>query len=307
VGEKQLRYKRFATDFGYTEVTNWWDEFGGATNPIYVVQTNVEVVKRCILLTTDPGDLVFDPTCGSGTTAYVAEQWGRRWITVDTSRVPMALARQRLLTATFPWYALNDDQRGPAGGFIYKRKQNNKGEESGGIVPHIISSTIANDEPAKEEILVDRPESDSKITRVAGPFCVEATIPTPVDWEAGGIEDSGASQETYGSFVERLLEVLRKSPVLRLEGNRTVNEAGRVCFWTGERRCKREACIRGGKGGECKKLFAPLHRRVCDPTACSDVDRKMRGSRWGPRDLCSGDAGPHDGGFAQEHALQSNF
>jgi adenine-specific DNA-methyltransferase len=78
VGEKQLRFKRYAADFGFTEVTNWWDEFGGAPNPIYAVQTNSEVVKRCILMTTEPGDLVLDPTCGSGTTAYCAEQWGRR-------------------------------------------------------------------------------------------------------------------------------------------------------------------------------------------------------------------------------------
>ena len=85
-------------------------------------------------MTTDPGDLVFDPTCGSGTTAYVAEQWGRRWITCDTSRVPLALARQRLLTATFPWYELKEPNRGPAGGFVYQRKQNRKGEEVGGLV-----------------------------------------------------------------------------------------------------------------------------------------------------------------------------
>ena len=223
VGEKQLRYKRYAADFGFTEVTNWWDEFGGASNPIYVVQTNTEVVKRCILLTTEPGDLVLDPTCGSGTTSYCAEHWGRRWITIDTSRVPLALARQRLLTATFPWYELKDETRGPAGGFAYKRKQNKKGEEVGGIVPHITSSTIANEETSEEEVLVDRPEPDNKITRVTGRFCVEATIPTPVDWEAVGIEDSGVvSAEEFGSFVDRMLEVLRKSPLLRLEGNRTV-------------------------------------------------------------------------------------
>jgi adenine-specific DNA-methyltransferase len=223
VGDKQLRYKRFASDFGFTEVTNWWDEFGGASNPLYVVQTNTEVVKRCILLTTDPGDLVLDPTCGSGTTAYVAEQWGRRWITMDTSRVPLALARQRLLTATFPYYELKDEERGPAGGFVYKRKQNSKGEEVGGIVPHITSSTIANNEPPAEEVLVDRPELNNSIVRVTGPFAFEATIPTPVDWEGDGEEDSGAiSKEDYGSFVDRMIEVLRKSPVLRLEGNRTV-------------------------------------------------------------------------------------
>ncbi|MBI3951738.1 MAG: DUF559 domain-containing protein, partial [Acidobacteria bacterium] len=161
--------------------------------------------------------------CGSGTTAYVAEQWGRRWITIDVSRVPLALARQRLLTATFPWYELKDESRGPAGGFVYKRKQNSKGEEVGGIVPHITLKSIANNEPPAEEVLVDRPEVTSGITRVTGPFCFEATIPTPVDWEGDGVEDSGAvTVESRGSFVDRMLEVLRKSPVLRLEGNRTV-------------------------------------------------------------------------------------
>ena len=170
VGEKQLRFKRYAADFGFTEVTNWWDEFGGASNPIYAVQTNSEVVKRCVLMTTEPGELVLDPTCGSGTTAYCAEQWGRRWITIDTSRVPLALARQRLLTATYNWYELKDETRGPASGFAYARRQNRKGEQTGGIVPHITSSTIANDEPPEEEVLVGRPESDSKITRVTGPF-----------------------------------------------------------------------------------------------------------------------------------------
>ena len=79
-----------------------------------------KVVQRCILMTTDPGDLVLDPTCGSGTTAYCAEQWGRRWITVDTSRVPLALARQRLLTATYSWYELKDESRGPRQGFVYR-------------------------------------------------------------------------------------------------------------------------------------------------------------------------------------------
>ena len=92
----------------------------------------------------------------------MAEQWGRRWITIDTSRVPLALARQRLLTATFPWYELKDEARGPAGGFVYKRKQNNKGEEVGGIVPHVTLKSIANNEPPDEEVLVDRPEVDNE-------------------------------------------------------------------------------------------------------------------------------------------------
>jgi adenine-specific DNA-methyltransferase len=120
VGEGQLSFKRYADDFGYKALSNWWDGLGGASNPIYVVQTNEEIIKRCILMTTHPGDLVLDPTCGSGTTAYVAEQWGRRWITIDTSRVPLALARQRLLTATFLYYQLKDESRGPGGGFHYE-------------------------------------------------------------------------------------------------------------------------------------------------------------------------------------------
>jgi adenine-specific DNA-methyltransferase len=223
VGEKQLRYKRYASDFGFSEVTNWWDEFGGASEPLYVVQTSQEVIKRCLLMTTNPGDLVLDPTCGSGTTAYVAEQWGRRWLTIDTSRVPLALARQRLLTATFPYYELKDEALGPAGGFIYKRKQNKKGEEVGGIVPHTSSSTIANDEPPIEEVMVDRPEVKSGVTRVTGPFTFEATIPTPVDLDGDGVEGGGAETAAeYGSFVERMIEVLRRSPMLRLSGNRTV-------------------------------------------------------------------------------------
>ncbi len=218
-----LRYRRFADDFPVISLTDRWESTQVGVGLIYVVQTSPQVTQRCVIMTTDPGDLVLDPTCGSGTTAYAAEHWGRRWITIDTSRVPLALARQRLLTATFPWYGLKDDKRGPSGGFVYRRKQNKKGEEVGGIVPHITLKSIANNEPPAEEVLVDRPEEVSGITRVTGPFCVEATIPTPVDWDGDGQEDSGlGAPETYGSFVDRMLEVLRKSPVLRLEGNKSV-------------------------------------------------------------------------------------
>jgi adenine-specific DNA-methyltransferase len=173
-------------------------------------------------MTTDPGDLVLDPTCGSGTTALVAEHWGRRWITIDTSRVPLALARQRLLTATFPYYQLRDESRGPVSQFVYKRKQNNKGEEVGGIVPHITLKSIANNEPPAEEVLVDRPEVDGGVTRVTGPFVVEGTIPPPIETTESVAPDAMVEPGGDGKFSERMLEVLRRSPVLRLEGNRTV-------------------------------------------------------------------------------------
>ena len=227
VAANSIQYRRFASDFPYKERGNLWTDTltGSFTDEkTYVVQTNPKVVERCLLMTSDPGDLVFDPTCGSGTTAYCAEKWGRRWITTDTSRVPIALARQRLLTSTFEFYELEESTRGPAGGFEYRRRQNSKGEEVGGIVPHITLESIANDEPAKEEVLVDQPETEVGVTRVSGPFCVEATIPTPVDWEGDGEEDSGdiGAVATHADHIERMIEVLRRSPVMRLGGGRTV-------------------------------------------------------------------------------------
>ncbi|MDE0014831.1 MAG: site-specific DNA-methyltransferase [Candidatus Poribacteria bacterium] len=126
-----IRYKFFLDDFPVSPLNHLWDDVIGAQNPIYAVQTNTQVIERCLLMTTDPGDIVLDPTCGSGSTAYVAENWGRRWITLDTSRVAVALARQRLLTASFDYYELKDKPRGIAGGFINK------------TVPHITLKSIA--------------------------------------------------------------------------------------------------------------------------------------------------------------------
>ncbi len=105
-------FKRYLDDFGYKVISNWWDGLGGAADPIYVVQTNAEIIKRCMLMTTDPGDLVIDPTCGSGTTAFVAETWGRRWIVIDTSRVALALARTRLMSVKYPYFLLADSEEG---------------------------------------------------------------------------------------------------------------------------------------------------------------------------------------------------
>jgi len=225
-----LYYVRYIDDFPAQPVGNVWDDTviaGFSSEKAYVVETSTKVVERCSLMLTDPGDLVLDPTCGSGTTPYVAELWGRRWIASDTSRVPLALARQRLLTSTFSYYELKEDGRGPAGGFVYMRKQNAKGEEIGGIVPHVKLKSIAQNQPPPEEVLVDRPETNSKITRVTGAFCVEATIPTPVDWEGDDaltptLSQGEREQEGYGSFVDRMLEVLRKSPVLHVGGETTV-------------------------------------------------------------------------------------
>ena len=217
-----LRYVRYHSDFPLLRLDDYWSDTvisGFGAEKLYVVQTTPRVVQRCILMTTDPGDLIIDPTCGAGTTAFVAEQWGRRWITIDTSRVPLALTRQRLLTATFPYYELNDEVRGPIGGFVYKRKHNRKGDEVGGIVPHITLKSIVNDEPPHEEVVVDRPEVENSIVRVAGPFTVEATIPSPIDLDAVSTD---TETDTYASYLERMLEVLRKSPALHVGGSKTI-------------------------------------------------------------------------------------
>ncbi|MBX7215123.1 MAG: site-specific DNA-methyltransferase [Thermoflexales bacterium] len=147
-----LRFKKFFDDFGCLEITNLWDDVGGGISSrddpkIYAVQTSSTIIQRCMLMTTDPGDLVLDPTCGSGTTAYVAEQWGRRWITIDTSRVALALARQRLMTAKYPLYKLRplnpeDIQRNPRGAWLRNGTEEPK-TFACKTVPHITLKSIA--------------------------------------------------------------------------------------------------------------------------------------------------------------------
>ncbi len=135
VARNSVQYVRFADDFSVKLRNNiWTDTLTGQFTEakMYVVQTNTKIIERCLLMTTDPGDLVLDPTCGSGTTAYVAEQWGRRWITIDTSRVALALARQRLITAQYDYYELDDPVEGIAGGLSYR------------TAPHIMLGGIAN-------------------------------------------------------------------------------------------------------------------------------------------------------------------
>ena len=128
---KTLKFIRYANDFLVTEISNLWTDAMSLIGKKYVAETVPKIIERCMLMVTEPGDLVLDPTCGSGTTASVAEQWGRRWITIDTSRVAITLARQKLLTANFNYYQLKDGLEGVAGGFVNK------------TVPHITLKSIA--------------------------------------------------------------------------------------------------------------------------------------------------------------------
>lgn len=215
-----LRWKNYHDEFPFKEVRNIWTDLkpsGFGEEKLYVVQTLSEVVERCILMATDPGDLVLDPTCGSGTTAYVAEKWGRRWITIDTSRVPISLAKQRLLTATFPYYKLQDSEKGPSGGFSYSKWGSEKGE--GAILHKIGVKTLTREETEDECVLVDRPDVDRGIVRVAGAFVVEAVIPTPLVEEvasAGAPAKHSEAALTERDHLERMLDQLRRAPVLQL-------------------------------------------------------------------------------------------
>jgi adenine-specific DNA-methyltransferase len=182
-----LAYVRFIDDFPAFPITNAWMDIGGIQSrsdpKIYVVQTATTAIQRCMLMTTDPGDLVVDPTCGSGSTAYVAEQWGRRWITCDTSRVAVTLAKQRLMAANFDYYELAHSEEGIGSGFRYK------------TVPHVTLKSVATNPEIREgmprqqidaiiargadqETLYDQPCLDRNLVRIAGPFTVEA-VPAP--------------------------------------------------------------------------------------------------------------------------------
>lgn len=182
-GGDKLNYLLKLSDYPITAITANWDDTSAPTNMHYVVETSVKPIQRCMLMTTDPGDLVLDITCGSGTTAFVAEQWGRRWITCDTSRVALTLAKQRLMTATFDYYKLAHEEQGVGSGFVYK------------TVPHITLKSIANNEPPATEILYDQPEIDKGKVRITGPFTVEA-LPAPV---VKPLDDIGDTEEDFSA------------------------------------------------------------------------------------------------------------
>ncbi len=246
IGGETIDYKRYLDDAPYKILSNWWDRLGGAPDQVYVVQTNTEIAKRCILMSTDPGDLVLDPTCGSGTTAYVAEQWGRRWITVDTSRVALALARARLMAGTFPYYLLADSKAGavkqaaafgqaPSGGpfredvrrgFVLRRASAITSTSYAtcsaireGMSRAAIDAAIRRH--ADTELLYDQPYEDPSRIRVTGPFTVESLSPHRVlagDVGIGPTAPDGPAGEAppardAADFVAIILDNLRKAGV----------------------------------------------------------------------------------------------
>jgi len=242
-----LRYKRYFDDFSLYPVNNLWSEQMSEQNKAYVVQTSEKVIARCLLMTTDPGDLVIDPTCGSGTTAFVAEQWGRRWITCDTSRVAIALAKQRLMTAYFDYYKLAHQTEGVSSGFEYKK------------VPHVTLGSIANNSPAAEETLYDQPISDKSKVRVTGPFTVEA-LPSlrtkPFDGKEPKIATQGDEIARTGETANQTVwrDELKTSGI-RATGGKTINFS-RIEPMAGTRFIHASAEILDEKGSNKKAIIS---------------------------------------------------
>ena len=175
---KRLAWKHFEEEIPGKRLNDVWVDLARPVDKRYVVQSATKPIQRCILMTTDPGDLVLDPTCGSGTTAWVAEQWGRRWITCDTSRVAITLARQRLMAGTFDYYRLAHPDEGVGSGFEYK------------TVPKVSAGSLAYGR-TEEAVLYDQPQRDKTKARVTGPFTVEA-VPAPTVKPLDDIEESEA-------------------------------------------------------------------------------------------------------------------
>ena len=164
--QSSLSWKKYEEEYPGKHINNIWATQMPVRNKRYVVETAVKTIERCLLMVTDPGDLVLDPTCGSGTTAYVAEKWGRRWITCDTSRIAIALARQRLMTANFIYYELAHPDEGVGSGFKYES------------VPEVSPKTLSEGDNRAKVTLYEQPLPVTGKARVTGPFTVEA-VPAP--------------------------------------------------------------------------------------------------------------------------------
>lgn len=196
-----LNYILKLSDYPVSPMTSMWSDTSAPVGIRYVVETSVKPMERCMLMTTDPGDLVLDPTCGSGTTAFVAEQWGRRWITIDTSRIALNIAKTRLLTATFPYFKLYDENGADIRqGFIYKK------------VPHITLESLTNAEPMDEKTLYDQPEVDRKKLRVSGPFTVE-TLQNFEPVAPEELDKAIPDTDELENFEERIFEHMKSAGV----------------------------------------------------------------------------------------------
>ena len=282
-----LHWKWYEDETPGRRINNIWHRQLSERDRRYVVQTAVTVLERCLLMTTDPGDLVLDPTCGSGTTAQTAERWGRRWITCDTSTVSVAVARQRFTTAVHPFWAIHDpggltsvpnSRSDPATGFIYKR------------VRHVSPARLAYDSPPEYIELVDQPEETRGVVRVCSPFTVESETPyayIPLSHadtrtaQASELQQATAS----GVFVERVIGTLLQTGVNDTLNERTM-EVLEIESWPGRPGSlvthKARCAWRGSSGQDAAVMIAAEDVTVTPAmitAAATEAPRQIHGAQ----------------------------
>ncbi|WP_419919133.1 DNA methyltransferase [Candidatus Poriferisocius sp.] len=253
-----LHWKWYEDEVPGRRIDNVWHRLQNPSNKRYAVQTANSVIERCILMSTDPGDLVLDPTCGSGATAHMAEQWGRRWITIDAGRVSIAIARRHLLTTVHPWYRTTDESADPSAGFQVETMQ------------RVSAATLAYDrvdDPENTISLVDRPRVDTKRRRLTGPFTVESHSPytwLPFDTDNA---DAGNPGTASGDDAERLLDALVDSPICDSNGD-TVLEIAEITAYPGGGMVTHEAdCTSPGRQ---TRITAAVMLSAPDATVTAD-------------------------------------
>ena len=295
-----IQYIRYLEDFDAIPISNIWTDTGTGSftdDKIYVVQTGSKVIQRCLLMTTDPGDLVLDPTCGSGTTAYVAEQWGRRWITIDTSRVALALTRARIVGARYPWYLLTDSLEGQAKTAEITRELPSDAETNGDIrhgfvyerVPHIMLSTISRNEEIdvlyaqyQPAVLSALAELNAALRGYAHPFPVDTggRKGETIDFTAAGeVTMPSGEKAPANGFME--WEVPRDAP----DGWPVLAKAALETFWQARIKRQREIDASIAAKAEFEYLYdkpyedkskvrvaGPFTVESCDPHRMFGVD-----------------------------------
>ena len=261
-----LRWKWYEDEIPGRRIDNVWHQVMKTSNKRYVVQVANSAVERCILMSTDPGDLVLDPTCGSGVTPHMAEHWGRRWVGIDVGRVAIAVARRHLLTSTHPWYRTRDGGSDPAAGLDVETMQ------------RVSAATLAYDtvnDPENTIYLVDRPKEDAKRSRLTGPFTVESASPyayLPFSNNPNApAADIGAAE---GQNAERLLEALVAHPICDAAGREVLSVMETTPWPRGQLVTHEADCTAPGRE---TRLAAAIVLAASDVTVNADMIARAAG------------------------------
>ena len=272
-GGGSLRWKQYESEVPGRRLDNVWQRMTPVSRKSkrYVVQTADAIIERCILMTTEPGDLVLDPTCGSGVTADVAEEWGRRWITIDVSRVAIAVARQQLATSVYPWHRITDGGSDPAVGFVHETMR----KVSAG---RLAKRDTDWDHPDNVTRLVDRTETDGKRIRLCSPFTVESHSPfsympftSAADAQPSGDADTAASGLAVGDTEIAVIDALYRSPICDSAGRRVLEVIDHERWPETRFASHGVTCTRPGRDTE---IAAALMIAASDATVTSEMVRR---------------------------------